>query len=328
MDIYNDDCFNILNDKTFIDTYKNKINLVLVDLPYGQTACHWDIKINLSKMWKSLDKTCKRNCIYVFFCTTKFGFDLIQSRKTWFRYDMVWKKPRAAGFMSCNKIPMRSHEMIYVFSTPPNSDDLECKYNLELRAYFKNMTEDYICKSKAEIHKRMGGCVSRALRYNSTQFSKPSKRTYDKLIKEYGIDKMENYIKYEDLPAMNYPKYPQKTYNPQMSKGKPYICKQGSGEKGIYGYKSRVETTNSTGDRYPTSVLFYNNPKKPIHNTQKPVDLCEYLIKTYTNENDTVLDFTMGSGSTGVACKNTNRKFIGIELDKNIFEKAKKRLYT
>lgn len=81
---------------------------------------------------------------------------------------------------------------------------------------------------------------------------------------------------------------------------------------------------------YPTTVKFYKRPhtanKNSLHPTQKPVELIEYLINTYTNENETVLDFTMGSGTTGVACKNLNRNFIGIELDKNYFEIAKKRI--
>jgi site-specific DNA-methyltransferase (adenine-specific) len=75
-------------------------------------------------------------------------------------------------------------------------------------------------------------------------------------------------------------------------------------------------------------VKYYkiNRDKNKVHPTQKPVALLEYLIKTYTNENDTVLDFTMGSGSTGVACKNLNRNFIGIELDQNYFNIAKQRI--
>ena len=81
---------------------------------------------------------------------------------------------------------------------------------------------------------------------------------------------------------------------------------------------------------YPKSILKFNSPFKGgeagLHPTQKPVALLEYLIKTYTKENETVLDFTMGSGSTGVAAKNLNRKFIGIELDQNYFEIAKKRI--
>ena len=85
--------------------------------------------------------------------------------------------------------------------------------------------------------------------------------------------------------------------------------------------------TNYEPDKLlPISLLKFKNVHKPIHPTQKPVELLEYLIKTYTNENEIVLDFTMGSGSTGVACANTNRKFIGIELDNNYFNIASKRI--
>ena len=118
----------------------------------------------------------------------------------------------------------------------------------------------------------------------------------------------------------------QPTYNPQFSKGTPY--KQMSGiPKGNYDVKhcNKVETINN-GERYPTDFIEFGKVKKTIHPTQKPVALLEYLIKTYTNENETVLDNCMGSGSTGVACKHTNRNFIGIELDDNYFEIAKKRI--
>lgn len=77
---------------------------------------------------------------------------------------------------------------------------------------------------------------------------------------------------------------------------------------------------------YPSTVLEYNNEGKTVHPTQKPIDLVEYLIKTHTNEGETVLDFTMGSGTTGVACRNLNRKFIGIEKDETYFNIAKKRI--
>jgi len=82
------------------------------------------------------------------------------------------------------------------------------------------------------------------------------------------------------------------------------------------------------GFSYPTNLIPFKNesPKTQVHPTQKPVPLMEYLIRTYTNENETVLDFTMGSGTTGVACKNLNRNFIGIELDENYFNIAKERI--
>lgn len=114
-------------------------------------------------------------------------------------------------------------------------------------------------------------------------------------------------------------------YIPQMEVGKPYISGKGtSGD--ITGNVIKVQTKNE-GTRYPRSVQrFTMNKSKSFHPTQKPVELLEYLIKTYTNEGEVVLDFTMGSGSTGVACLNTNRKFIGIELDGKYFEIAKNRL--
>ena len=84
--------------------------------------------------------------------------------------------------------------------------------------------------------------------------------------------------------------------------------------------------TTNNGERYPIDILEFQRDKEKLHPTQKPVALCEYLIKTYTNEDETVLDNCMGSGSTGVACVNTNRKFIGIELDEKYFDIAKKRL--
>ena len=103
-------------------------------------------------------------------------------------------------------------------------------------------------------------------------------------------------------------------------------------EKGIqqsdnYGeQKSFYQVDN--GLRYPKRIQYFNNndTQNQLHPTQKPVSLCEYLIKTYTNEGETVLDNCMGSGTTGVACKNLNRKFIGIELDDTYYEIAKNRI--
>lgn len=117
------------------------------------------------------------------------------------------------------------------------------------------------------------------------------------------------------------------TYNPQMQKGSPYTCAQG---KMIHNYDTEHMTdgivTSNNGTRYPKSVLKFNRDKDKFHPTQKPVALLEYLIKTYTNEGGTVLDNCMGSGSTGVACLNTNRNFIGIELDEKYFQIASDRM--
>lgn len=118
----------------------------------------------------------------------------------------------------------------------------------------------------------------------------------------------------------------QSVYNPQMREGKK------NHKRGSSFGKSEHYTTNvfneSSDDtkKYPSSVLYFKRPHPPVHPTQKPLALMEYLVKTYTNEGDTVLDFTMGSGTTGVACKNLNRNFIGIELDDKYFEIAKERI--
>ena len=118
----------------------------------------------------------------------------------------------------------------------------------------------------------------------------------------------------------------QPIYNPQMRTGKPYKATNNpSLQKGTNRDYKKVTTINN-GERYPLTTLRFNRVKNPIHPTQKPIELLEYMIKTYTNEGDTVLDFTMGSGSTGVACANTGRNFIGIELDSQYFEIAKKRI--
>lgn len=113
------------------------------------------------------------------------------------------------------------------------------------------------------------------------------------------------------------------TYNPQMREGKPYTCKSGRGSTNYREQKSVI--TENDGVRYPLDILPFNSDKG-LHPTQKPVALLEYLIKTYTNEEDKVLDNCMGSGSTGVACVNTNRNFIGIELDEGYFKIAENRI--
>jgi DNA modification methylase len=218
----------------------NSVDMVLVDLPYGQTACAWDCEIDLAEMWVQLKRICKPNANLVFFCTTKFGYQLIKSNEKWFRSDLVWEKLNSVGFLSAKKSVMRKHEMIYLFGKPSG-----------------------------------GG----------------------------------------------------KTYNPQKTTGhKPYCFTESTNSHpDIYG-QTIIPAHNSDGSRYPTSIQKFNYDKNKLHRTQKPVALCEWLIKTYSNEGDVVLDFTMGSGSTGFACQNTGREFIGIEMDEDIFKIAEERL--
>ena len=118
-------------------------------------------------------------------------------------------------------------------------------------------------------------------------------------------------------------------YYPQMEEGEEYKTRKGAGGKfaGSKVNKAEQKIEKRKG-RYPKNVISFKScyPNETVHPTQKPVDLLEYLVKTYTNKGDLVLDFTMGSGSTGVACMNTGRRFIGIELDNNYFDIASKRI--
>jgi len=138
-------------------------------------------------------------------------------------------------------------------------------------------------------------------------------------------------LRHEDIVVFSSAKHGNFTYNPEMRKGK---YRNKSPKRSTDNIKDRCYGTvkhksdNFNDDYYPTSIFINStgNRLNKCHPTQKPVALMEYLIKTYTNEGETVLDFTMGSGSTGCAAKNLNRDFIGIELDQGYFEIAHKRI--
>jgi DNA modification methylase len=299
MEIYNDDCFNV-----FPKMKDKSVDLFVLDLPYGQTACKWDTVINLEEMWKQVKRIMKKDAIICFFCTTKFGYTLIKSNEKWFKYDLVWKKSRKVGFLSANKRQLRNHENIYVFK------DKQGTYNPQK------------VEGKPYVDKRSGGSRSNAYR--------------DKLENEPVINKGDRFpssvIEHENVYVF---KDKQGTYNPQKVAGEPYQRPEGEKNKDdLYNIKNdkRAITVNK-GDRHPASViehentiLEYKSVYGTIHRTEKPIGLLEYLIKSYSNEGDTVMDFTMGSGSCGEACFNTKRKFIGVEMDDDIFVLAQDRL--
>ena len=147
------------------------------------------------------------------------------------------------------------------------------------------------------------------------------------LCSNFVMGKKQPFFKVETI-SIFYRKSP--TYNPIIRYGKPYVVKESHVNQGgmqqKYNFAKKTDIKND-GSRFPDNVLEFNSlGGKKLHPTQKPVELCEYLIKTYTNEGDVVLDNCMGSGTTGVACKNLSRSFIGIEKDSKYFEIAKKRI--
>jgi len=314
--LYNKDCFDVfplIKDKS--------INMVLVDLPYGQTDCHWDIPLDLSAMWKELSRIGKDNCQYLFYTTTKYGYELINSKRSWFKYDLVWEKFKSVGFLNCNNQPLRAHEMIYLFNNT-NTDDINVEFNKDMRDYARKVKE-YINLPKSQLNKDFeNSSYDHFFRWNSSQFLLPTKQTYDKLISLYSIDKMEGFIPYDKLEMIKI----KHTYNAQMTEGKPYKASRSPTKNTVYGAFLAKETNNQSGLRYPRSVLKFHQNGKKLHPTQKPLELCEWLIKSYSNEGDLVLDFCMGSGSTIEACIGTNRKYIGIEKDKEIYKLARERI--
>lgn len=237
------DCIQVMKDIP-----DKSIDLILCDLPYGTTKNKWDSVINLGNLWTEYNRIIKdRGCIALF-AQTPFDKILGSSNLKMLKYEWIWEKPMATGFLNSKFCPLKAHENILIFS------------------------------KSAACH----------------------------------VKNIEN--------AM--------IYHPQMTDGKPYKVTQGSRSTN-YDFKNMVtNTTINNGTRYPRDIQKFTHDKEKFHPTQKPVQLLEYLIKTYTDEGGLVLDNCMGSGSTGVACLNTNRRFVGIEINDEYFNIAKERIYN
>ena len=232
-DIYNNDCFDVF------PLIENKsVDLVLVDLPYGQTDCHWDIKINLADMWKELKRISKDKCQFVFFTTTKYGVELINSNPKWFRYDLVWEKSTNCGFLNTKYMPLRNHEMIYIFSYP-GDDDAEGLRNTEMREY-ANKVLKFINKPYNKIKNDLGDTSGQHFlqgSMTSMQFRLPT--LYNKLIELYKINEMIEYKTFEEIT--NYKvQSKENTYNPQKTPGKPWKVKGHQIKSDVYGQKKSL----------------------------------------------------------------------------------------
>ena len=328
--IKNDDCFN-----EFKNIKNETINMVLVDLPYGcfdtkdkgETQAYWDVQFDLDKMWKKLTRITTAGCLFVFFCNAKFGYRLIESNESGFKYDLIWRKFNAPNFLSANKRVLCNHELIYIFKKNERYTDHDAKFNHPLRSYFRKLKE-HIGESIKEIDKKVGNmgfhhCFSR------TQFGICTRKNYEKLNTIYKLSKnYPDYLDYDQIKKLVETQKMTCVYNPQKWQGEPFIRKDKRYKctKRLNYGKKEINNDNPSGLRHPLSVIDCKYDKEKIHTTQKPVELCEFLIKSYSNEGDTVIDFTMGSGSTIIACLNSNRKYIGIEKDPDIFERAKTRI--
>jgi site-specific DNA-methyltransferase (adenine-specific) len=231
------------------DISDESIDMILCDLPYGTTACKWDVIIPFDKLWEQYERIITNTGVICLFGQEPFSSMCRMSNLNLYRYDYVWQKQKPSNFQLMNYQCGRVHENIMIFS---KAKACYTKNGAKIN-YFPIMEKrEKVRKANAKI-------------YNNGK-----------------ADLLHNY-KTED----NF-----KTYE----------------------------------EKHPISVLKFNAVEHRVHPTQKPIDLLEYLIKTFTKENMTVLDNCMGSGSTGVACLNINRNFIGIEKEKKYFDIAKDRL--
>ena len=317
-ELYNADCLEKMKDLP-----DKSIDLIFCDLPYGQTSCKWDCKIDLDLFWKQVMRIKKLNTPIFFTTTTKFGVDLIKSapKKCFFRYDLVWVKSAPAGFLSAKKMPMRKHEMIYVFYEKLPFYDLSSHQHKFVKQY---QEEDM----KKSLYGKMPK-TGKDKESHSKQYDPPLPVS---IVKEEIDEKYKNKGGLYSKVSRNGLVKNEPHYEPPLPvsivKDKMYDAgtyKQEDNADDMYRKMGRKSNESAYEPPLPNTLLEIKSTRGK-HSTEKPVALMEWIFKYYSKEGDTILDPTAGSGSTGVACKNMNRNFIGIEMDEDIFNVAKDRL--
>ena len=302
--IYNEDCL-----KGAERIPSGSVDLILTDPPYGTmngfNGIDWDFAIDPKEVYAIANRILRKNGKMVLFSQEPYTSRLITEviPNVPFSYRMIWEKDNFANALLVNKAPVSYYEDILVFSKTHQKHDFEGKH--PLRAYFKKVRQ-YIPTTTGEINKSLDNVMSSRYFTNGAQFSIPVERDYDKLIQVFGIDKMEGFKPFSEIKVIN--KEYREDLMQRMNDENPSVFNLWEGGK------------------YKSNILRYKKDYDGYHPTQKPILLLEDLIKTFSNEGDTVVDLTMGSGSTGVACKNTNRNFIGFELDETYFKIANERI--
>jgi len=285
MKLINGECLEEMKDMS-----DNTINFLFADLPYGQTSCKWDCLIDLDLFWKQVNRVCKQEAVMAFTCSVKFGNTLINSNPKCFRYDLVWVKSSPCGFLNAKKMPMKKHEMVYIF------------YRKLPKVYTENIALHHKHKFLKETENKRNGIDNKGMIKNRSKTEIVNK--YDPPLPN-SVIKEENVV-IETRDTTNY-----------------------KNESDLYGNIERPDFKRKNNESMynpplPNTILEIKS-QKGKHATQKPVALMEWLLKYYTREGDVVLDPTMGSGGTGIACKNLNREFIGIEKDEEIYKVALER---
>lgn len=315
--IYYGDCLELMPlipDKS--------IDMILCDLPYGTTACKWDVIIPFEPLWSQYKRVIKDNGAIVLTASQPFTSALVMSNIKMFKYEWIWIKNKTVGFTYCKTQPLRNTENILVFQ----NENYEYGKNQDGREYFNEMRK-YIGKTIKEINLIMGNrYAEHCFYYKSKQFNLPDKETYEKLTHIFNLRKWIDYIDFIDLLKWDIKYNPQGLTKMVIPK---IVNKRNNDKKWVYSVESLTGKDYTVEyEDYPRQTLFFDAETNTIHPTQKPAALFEYLIRTYTNEGETVLDNCAGSGTTAIACINTNRNYICIEKDEKYFNIAEKRIKT
>jgi len=351
IEINNGDCLEMMKDIP-----DKSVDLFICDLPYAETNCKWDVAIDMEQFWsefRRLRASPRTACIH--FCSTKFGYKLIKSWEKGFKMDMVWKKRNKTGGLQSRHRPMRNHEMVYFFydQAPKYNRD---KYHKRIQAKKEHTIEKECVYGNTS---KMGKPVNH---FNPPNPASVLEETDPWGLKNGGDKGAPFGLKYDPPnPASVVEEKDEFGWDKSVVKVKGNkIGKIGGNfepvnpvsvleETDIYGETKEQMKARGKGHYHafeppnPASVVeefieaVEDEPKsmfestkvfigKRHHQTEKPLDILEFFIKYWTDEGDTVLDPTMGSGSTGVACKKLGRNFIGYELDEKIFKVAEARI--
>jgi len=351
--LLNGDCLELMKDLE-----DNSVDLIFTDLPYGQVSCEWDVKIDFAQMWEEFMRIKKERAPIFFCCSTKFGVEIINSapKKCPFRYDIVWVKSAPCGFLSAKKMPMKKHEMLYVFYEKLPFYDLSShkhKFKKEVgtiagdNVYSKpelyrapagqyepplpTSVQKEDPKWKADTQSKSGDAYGEAYRKNKPTAFQPNKYEppLPTSVQKEELQKEDSC--YGALPKTGASKEAHSgQYDPPLPVS---VVKEGGTYKHLYGEIKDMDyhhLKSKMGNPVyepplPNSILEIKS-QRGKHSTQKPTDLMKWVLKYYSKEGDVVLDPTMGSGSTGVACKEMNRNFIGMEMNPEIYEVAVSRI--
>ena len=316
--IYNMDCLEGM--KQIPD---GSVDAIICDLPYGtmkgaaldgwtKDECDWDTIIQTDKLFEQYERVLRRNGVAILFSQEPYTRHLrtFKAHNIDFCYPMIWLKNNHANALFSKSAPVSLFEDINVFVKVHDTQLLH-----PLRDYFSDVLS-YIgmtsCKQvndalghrraehsfyvspRKKIFETIGGKADHTFRNGSSQFALCTEATYNELIEKFHIDKMQGFMPYNELAEIN------RTFN---------------------------RTFNlPVGKNSKSNVLQYVKDTDGFHPTQKPVALIADLVRTYSNEGDTILDNCMGSGTTAVACIKENRHFIGFELNKDYYDKACQRI--